>query len=130
MLTEAGNLLWASSRINGTKKLPHWLTKVKIVMTIMPGNINGATIRLNDPSHVAPSTHAACSSSRGTPSMKPFMSQIPNGSDVAVMNKITADILSTRLKRANIEYTGTRRSEEHTSELQSLRHLVCRLLLE
>src|SRR5437899_12713667 len=28
-------------------------------------------------------------------------------------------------------YTGDRgRSEEHTSELQSLRHLVCRLLLE
>src|ERR1039458_2897253 len=25
---------------------------------------------------------------------------------------------------------GTPRSEEHTSELQSLRHLVCRLLLE
>src|SRR5262245_63667842 len=26
--------------------------------------------------------------------------------------------------------TSPRRSEEHTSELQSLRHLVCRLLLE
>src|SRR5436853_7596525 len=26
--------------------------------------------------------------------------------------------------------TSTTRSEEHTSELQSLRHLVCRLLLE
>src|ERR1035438_8342032 len=26
--------------------------------------------------------------------------------------------------------TGQNRSEEHTSELQSLRHLVCRLLLE
>src|SRR5438045_7123938 len=26
--------------------------------------------------------------------------------------------------------TNTQRSEEHTSELQSLRHLVCRLLLE
>src|SRR5258705_3155661 len=26
--------------------------------------------------------------------------------------------------------SGPRRSEEHTSELQSLRHLVCRLLLE
>src|SRR5262245_64950403 len=26
--------------------------------------------------------------------------------------------------------SGFRRSEEHTSELQSLRHLVCRLLLE
>src|SRR5262245_64332160 len=28
------------------------------------------------------------------------------------------------------EKTGENRSEEHTSELQSLRHLVCRLLLE
>src|SRR5258705_300832 len=28
------------------------------------------------------------------------------------------------------EVTWPRRSEEHTSELQSLRHLVCRLLLE
>src|SRR5258705_3297119 len=27
-------------------------------------------------------------------------------------------------------YKGKSRSEEHTSELQSLRHLVCRLLLE
>src|SRR5258705_1979720 len=29
-----------------------------------------------------------------------------------------------------IESLGRPRSEEHTSELQSLRHLVCRLLLE
>src|SRR5437899_5466213 len=28
------------------------------------------------------------------------------------------------------DQTGATRSEEHTSELQSLRHLVCRLLLE
>src|SRR5205814_9720664 len=28
------------------------------------------------------------------------------------------------------EFSETPRSEEHTSELQSLRHLVCRLLLE
>src|SRR5262245_63371860 len=32
----------------------------------------------------------------------------------------------TKLKDAGV----TTRSEEHTSELQSLRHLVCRLLLE
>src|SRR5258705_3995618 len=31
---------------------------------------------------------------------------------------------------AVIALTPVRRSEEHTSELQSLRHLVCRLLLE
>src|ERR1039458_10756108 len=34
-------------------------------------------------------------------------------------------------KRRTISKAGrARRSEEHTSELQSLRHLVCRLLLE
>src|SRR5437899_9224926 len=32
--------------------------------------------------------------------------------------------------RANRVYALQVRSEEHTSELQSLRHLVCRLLLE
>src|SRR5262245_66020538 len=31
---------------------------------------------------------------------------------------------------SNSGSSKTRRSEEHTSELQSLRHLVCRLLLE
>src|SRR5436853_4964752 len=32
-------------------------------------------------------------------------------------------------KHLRIKYNGSR-TEEHTSELQSLRHLVCRLLLE
>src|SRR5258705_3386706 len=34
------------------------------------------------------------------------------------------------VERANERFLGNVRSEEHTSELQSLRHLVCRLLLE
>src|SRR5258705_10604218 len=38
--------------------------------------------------------------------------------------------LQLRHKRWRIEDAGSKRSEEHTSELQSLRHLVCRLLLE
>src|SRR5258705_8889460 len=37
---------------------------------------------------------------------------------------------STLRKLADSELTVPSRSEEHTSELQSLRHLVCRLLLE
>src|SRR5437899_7479208 len=32
--------------------------------------------------------------------------------------------------RCQFQRTNSIRSEEHTSELQSLRHLVCRLLLE
>src|SRR5437899_7693108 len=33
-------------------------------------------------------------------------------------------------RKGEIDYSVDIRSEEHTSELQSLRHLVCRLLLE
>src|SRR5258705_2349857 len=36
----------------------------------------------------------------------------------------------TALKSIGVVFVKTARSEEHTSELQSLRHLVCRLLLE
>src|SRR5947199_10833741 len=35
-----------------------------------------------------------------------------------------------RCRRGNPAAASSSRSEEHTSELQSLRHLVCRLLLE
>src|SRR5471030_3495035 len=37
---------------------------------------------------------------------------------------------ASRFRSRTSRAPGTRRSEEHTSELQSLRHLVCRLLLE
>src|SRR5947199_6013505 len=42
-------------------------------------------------------------------------------------------LLKSERQLLNCEYipaSGSVRSEEHTSELQSLRHLVCRLLLE
>src|SRR5205814_5416662 len=45
-------------------------------------------------------------------------------------SRVSAD---TRLLEVEDHWAGDRaakRSEEHTSELQSLRHLVCRLLLE
>src|ERR1035438_4162726 len=39
-------------------------------------------------------------------------------------------VLRKTLSSRTWAFSGLRRSEEHTSELQSLRHLVCRLLLE
>src|SRR2546422_1477075 len=42
---------------------------------------------------------------------------------------ITAPVWSA-VKRTGVTSCGSRRSEEHTSELQSRLHLVCRLLLE
>src|SRR5438093_7894000 len=57
-----------------------------------------------------------------TPLPHPFAGIIDGGlsSDVNIMGMPAATVDSTELKR----------SEEHTSELQSLTNLVCRLLLE
>src|SRR5437899_9301727 len=44
-------------------------------------------------------------------------------------SKAAAALLGLR-DRPTAIFAGSDRSEEHTSELQSLRHLVCRLLLE
>src|SRR5262245_3722931 len=57
------------------------------------------------------------------------------GSDVArwlQARGVAAFVLKYRLMDTGTEeeYRERARSEEHTSELQSLRHLVCRLLLE
>src|SRR5262245_63856954 len=43
---------------------------------------------------------------------------------------IQVPTMSVRAGSAALAGGAPRRSEEHTSELQSLRHLVCRLLLE
>src|SRR5262245_22484380 len=53
----------------------------------------------------------------------------------AMMSKVTSSTACTRAtslekRPPRMGKYFLRRSEEHTSELQSLRHLVCRLLLE
>src|SRR3989441_6928964 len=53
--------------------------------------------------------------------------------NLAISNFVTLNVLDA-LKRVpgttNVQIFGAKRSEEHTSELQSLAYLVCRLLLE
>src|SRR5690625_535554 len=57
---------------------------------------------------------------RRTPLAVLASAQIPNPNDYVVRSMLDDSLLITR----------DRRSEEHTSELQSRGHLVCRLLLE
>src|SRR5437899_6452390 len=69
-----------------------------------------------------------------------FRSANAQAGDVLVLTKpIGTGVLTTALKRDlasaadladAVTSMATLRSEEHTSELQSLRHIVCRLLLE
>src|SRR3954453_23026757 len=93
--------------MNGMKKSPHWVTNTKMLTTETPGAISGRMMRRSAWNQPAPSVHAASSSETGTPSMKFFIIQIANGSDVADMNSTVAVIESVTLKCANIEYTGT-----------------------
>src|SRR2546423_11328192 len=54
-------------------------------------------------------------------------SRLANGSHFA---GALPDSMSSMACRVILIVSGVRRSEEHTSELQSLAYLVCRLLLE
>src|SRR5437899_7873959 len=54
--------------------------------------------------------------------------QLP--ADQVVEGLIGTAQLDVRADLDRVDALQQRRSEEHTSELQSLRHLVCRLLLE
>src|SRR5947209_17386613 len=75
--------------------------------------------------------------SRPPPSMA---SAIPNPSQSVLVMKPLAELTTSRRERAFGSCCGSsitrssppckRRSEEHTSELQSRQYLVCRLLLE
>src|SRR2546422_5531440 len=54
---------------------------------------------------------------------------------ISPVPRITTGSVLSRIHRSNLRvqvamYVQSRRSEEHTSELQSRLHLVCRLLLE
>src|SRR5258705_5973112 len=55
-----------------------------------------------------------------------------NGQKMWITNGGYADLYTVFAKVGGEKFTAflVDRSEEHTSELQSLRHLVCRLLLE
>src|ERR1035441_10837823 len=56
--------------------------------------------------------------------------RLEDGTLVALDVKIGDRVLFGKYSGTETKVVGTERSEEHTSELQSLRHLVCRLLLE
>src|SRR5262245_64897626 len=62
-------------------------------------------------------------------------SRATNASNNAIATNVNGSVAPTpnnrlAINRVTIIAAPSPRSEEHTSELQSLRHLVCRLLLE
>src|SRR5258705_1108967 len=74
---------------------------------------------------LAPSTRAIIRSMNVSPGLEVILTTIR--SDSTVVPPVTADLSPPDSRMTGAD---SPRSEEHTSELQSLRHLVCRLLLE
>ena len=107
MLTEAGCFSGESSRMNGTKKLPHEPTKLKMKTTAIPGRMRGTTIARSACIALAPSTQAASSREIGTESMKFFVMKMAIGNWVAARNSPVPHIESNRFNRTNRLYTGT-----------------------
>ena len=73
--------------------------------------MSGTTTLLIDLSKLAPSTHAASSSSMGTESIKFLVIQIAIGKDDADMNSIVPIVESNMFIETNSAYTGTIRHE-------------------
>src|SRR5262245_23226642 len=74
-------------------------------------------------------TFEASASTRAAPVVKDGMMFISAGSRLYALNAKTGERMWT-WRPSEKAPARLERSEEHTSELQSLRHLVCRLLLE
>src|SRR5205814_9366302 len=71
-------------------------------------------------------TRAALPSSKSWRSLLPWTIEVrPLATDPAVLRSYATMLSADTFFRSH----SAARSEEHTSELQSLRHLVCRLLL-
>src|SRR5688572_31626259 len=83
------------------------------------------TLSLHDALPICHRSCAAAGSLRRRPASPPLLQPI---SRVSAVNHVCALSLATRPVPGGAG--GVRRSEEHTSELQSQSNLVCRLLLE
>src|SRR2546429_5057458 len=86
-------------------------------LLIFPGVFAASAFAQTAAPHVEPASHRAAHASPFAPLPQQLFGAIP---------------LSTRSEEARktLELAWDKRSEEHTSELQSRLHLVCRLLLE
>src|SRR5262245_65306803 len=59
-----------------------------------------------------------------------YMKGMPDVQSLFALDKAGRPVGVAVYTRQDVEHVTVMRSEEYTSELQSLRHLVCRLLLE
>src|ERR1035441_10983640 len=100
-------------------------------MTPLDGSYRDATLKLSvkirnlAAQQASGSVEAKLLDARGAQVVQPMVSQWTAGANAEAAVELQQAVANPRKWSAEEP-----RSEEHTSELQSLRHLVCRLLLE
>src|SRR5262245_65209066 len=109
-------MLCAGGSISMSPRLSHWalLTGLAFAVPTLGPSIAAAQADVSDAANLYPGGHAA----RCIPA--------PIFGCLCTIDPSGEAVMFTDLD----SITDHHRSEEHTSELQSLRHLVCRLLLE
>src|SRR5579859_4742828 len=87
----------------------HDSTKVKMLAAAMPGMASGRTTRVNAPSGVQPSVHAASSRSYGTARKMLLVMSTVVGRASVVWTSATASTVSYRFQLMNVTASGTAR---------------------
>src|SRR5688572_32419975 len=94
------------------------------ISTLFPYTTLFRSSRTRRPGRVRPATGIANGPIRKSPELSKWVRQ-------TILSAPPLEAQPTRLSELSLNYTSyTKRSEEHTSELQSQSNLVCRLLLE
>src|SRR5690625_5590501 len=78
----------------------------------------------------SPSLESLMNARGGKYELLEMMERVPLAEGVATLPNLRVVDLAKEKKRHQLKGAISDRSEEHTSELQSRGHLVCRLLLE
>src|SRR5437660_9615630 len=111
-----------------------WLTATVLAVIVLLAQIAGASTRDETTSLATSASVSVSADLTGTAARASLPEQASSVASVASEKSANADeAITTRgrtTETAQNEVTVSARSEEHTSELQSRGHLVCRLLLE
>src|SRR5262245_64749117 len=97
-------------------------------MYMPPAPTHSSPLSLHDALPIWPPGVARTNWTQGPTSRYALVPETADAKRLSAATAKQADFDRTAIREGNM--TADNRSEEHTSELQSLRHLVCRLLLE
>src|SRR5690625_7100103 len=110
-----------------TQQNPNIITSKTLIQSL-PMHLNTSH---NNPNRIPQTNNLNLITSPHNTTLNPTRSnRTPTSNSKNILNRHQKRLINITLRRRNKRINRIQRSEEHTSELQSRGHLVCRLLLE